>query len=50
MIAAHAHGTGLHADKARAPGLRAVLEEFRRLPALVPFVREQRLHCDHCWG
>ena len=40
----------LHSDKARSPGLRAVLAEFRRLPQLKPFVQEQRLFCAHCWG
>ena len=40
----------LSKDKARSPGLRAVLHEFRQLPLLTPFLRGGHLHCEHCFG
>ena len=49
-IDALASPIALTKDKARSPGLRAVLAEFRRLPALQPFVNDGRLFCAHCWG
>ena len=49
-IDALASPTVLRTDRARAPGLRAVLHEFRRLPQLDQFTRGGRLHCAHCWG
>ena len=49
-IDALAAPTVLHKDKARAPGLRAVLAEFRRLPQLQSFTCDNRLFCEHCWG
>ena len=49
-IDALASPTVLHKDKAKAPGLRAVLAEFRRLPELPHFTNGNRLFCAHCWG
>ena len=49
-IDALASPTVLSKDKARAPGLRAVLAEFRRLPQLPAFTEGNRLFCQHCWG
>ena len=49
-IDALASPTVLARGRARSPGLRAVLHEFRRVPQLEPFTRDARLHCAHCWG
>eukprot|EP00966_Prymnesium_polylepis_P032073 746486-Prymnesium_polylepis.1 len=49
-IDALASPTVLCKDKARSPGLRAVLHEFRRVPQLGQLAHNGRLHCAHCWG
>ena len=49
-IDALASPNALHKDKARAPGLRAVLAEFRALPQLQAFTRRNALFCQHCYG
>ena len=49
-IDALASPIALSSDRARSPGLRAVLAEFRRLPELQTQTANNRLFCVHCWG
>ena len=49
-IDALASPTVLRSDKARTAGLRAVLAEFRNLPALREFTTTNALHCAYCFG
>jgi len=50
-IDAFASPTVLHRNRARAPGMKAVLAEFRRLPEVDAFLRPiNRLFAAHCFG
>ena len=49
-IDALASPIALYKDKAKSPGLRAILAEFRRLPQLRRFTDSNALFCQHCYG